>query len=294
MQITTKKTLIVRTLTAVLLTGAMFTPAVAQELTGKLQAIAASKTILLGHLTQSVPFSFAESDGQPMGYSIDLCKQVVAGLQQQLNLPKLDIKWIPLTLENRFEMVANGKVDMECGTSSNSISRQKVVDFSLMTWVDGGNFVTKGETQVHGLEDMAGKRIGVVPGNTTEHALQLWQQKNQISFEVVPVLTHLDGMKKLFDGKLDAYATDQTILNGLAAAVHDQMPVRLSASNFSYEPYAFAVPRNDADFKQAVNSVLAQQYRSGEIFKVYDTWFGKFGKPPGPLLAMYGMNALPE
>ena len=294
MQTVNQISLFKRLLTTVLLTGLMSTPASAEELSGKLKAIAASKTILLGHLTQSIPFSFAEQDGQPMGYSIDLCKRVVAGIQQQLKLPNLDIKWIPLTLENRFSMVANGKVDLECGTSSNSISRQKIVDFSLMTWVDGGNFVTRGDTQVTGLADMAGKRIGVVPGNTTEHALQQWQQKHQISLVLVPVKTHLDGMKQLHDGLLDAYAADQTVLNGLAAAVHDQMPVSLSASNFSYEPYALALPRNDADFKQAVNSALAQLYRSGEVFKVYDTWFGKFGKPPAPLLAMYGMNALPE
>lgn len=279
---------------ASLVTSLLAGPLVAQELTGTLKDIAASKTILIGHQMQSIPFSFAENDGQPLGYSIDLCKQVVASLQQQLKLPKLDIKWIPLTLENRFSMVANGKVDLECGTSSNSIARQKIVDFSLMTWVDGGNFVTKGEAQVAGLADMAGKRIGVVPGNTTEHALQQWMHKHAVTFTLVPVKSHLDGMKQLHDNLIDAYAADQTVLTGLAASVGEQMQVRLSTSNFSYEPYALVLPRNDADFKQAVNSALAQLYRSGEVFKVYDKWFGHLGKPPATLLAMYGMNALPE
>jgi ABC-type amino acid transport substrate-binding protein len=269
-------------------------PLSAQELTGTLKNIASSKTILIGHQMQAIPFSFAENDGQPLGYSIDLCKQVVASLQQQLKLPKLDIKWIPLTLENRFSMVANGKVDLECGTSSNTISRQKIVDFSLMTWVDGGNFVTKGETPVGGLADIAGKRVGVVPGNTTERALELWMQKHAIKLTLVPVKSHLDGMKQLHDDLIDAYAADQTILTGLAASVGEQMQVQLSTSNFSYEPYALVVPRNDADFKQAVNSALAQLYRSGEVFKVYDKWFSHLGKPPMTLLAMYGMNALPE
>ena len=266
----------------------------AEELTGTLKDIASSKTILIGHQMQSIPFSFAENDGQPLGYSIDLCKQVVASLQRQLKLPKLDIKWIPLTLENRFKMVANGKVDLECGTSSNSISRQKIVDFSLMTWVDGGSFVTKGEAPVSGLADMVGKRIGVVPGNTTEQALQQWMKKHVVSFTLVPVKSHLDGMKQLHDDLIDAYAADQTILTGLAASVGEQMQVQLATSNFSYEPYALVVPRNDADFKQAVNSALAQLYRSGAVFKIYDKWFGHLGQPPVTLLAMYGMNALPE
>jgi ABC-type amino acid transport substrate-binding protein len=281
-------------LTASLVISLVAGPLAAEELTGTLKNIASSKTILIGHQMQSIPFSFAENDGQPLGYSIDLCKQVVASLQQQLKLPKLDIKWIPLTLENRFSMVANGKVDLECGTSSNTISRQKIVDFSLMTWVDGGNFVTKGETPVSGLADMAGKRIGVVAGNTTERALELWMQKHAVTFTLVPVKSHLDGMKQLHDELIDAYAADQTILTGLAASVGEQMQVKLSTSNFSYEPYALVVPRNDADFKQAVNSALAQLYRSGEILKVYGKWFGHLGKPPMTLLAMYGMNALPE
>lgn len=283
-----------RLFTVTLLASLLSTPVLAAELTGKLKAIAESKTILLGHQTQSIPFSFADQDGQALGYSVDLCKRVAAGIQQQLNLPKLDIKWVPLTLENRFDMVASGKVDMECGTSSDTISRQKLVDFSLMTWVDGGNFMTKGETTVNGLADMAGKRVGVVAGNTTEKALRDWMKKNMISFEIIPVKSHLDGVKQLNDGQLDAYAADQTILIGLAASVHEQMKVRLAASNFSYEPYALVVPRNDADFKQAVNSALAQLYRTGEVFSVYNTWFGKFGKPPAALMAMYGMNALPE
>jgi ABC-type amino acid transport substrate-binding protein len=279
---------------ATLVTSLLSTPLAAQELSGTLKNIASSKTILIGHQMQSIPFSFAENDGQPLGYSIDLCKQVVASLQQQLKLPKLDIKWIPLTLENRFSMVANGKVDLECGTSSNTISRQKIVDFSLTTWVDGGNFVTKGETQVSGLAEMAGKRIGVVAGNTTEQALQQWQPKHAVSFTLVPVKSHLHGMKQLHEGLIDAYAADQTVLIGLAASVGEQMQVRLSTSNFSYEPYALVVPRNDADFKQAVNSALAQQYRSGEILKIYHKWFAHLGKPPMSLLTMYGMNALPE
>lgn len=285
---------ITRWLTTALLASLISHSVSAEELTGRLKAIAASKTILVGHQMQSIPFSFAETDGQPLGYSIDLCKQVIAGIQQQLKLPNLDIKWIPLTLENRFSMVASGKVDLECGTSSNTISRQKIVDFSLMTWVDGGTIITKADSPATGLIDMGGKKIGVVAGNSTETALHDWLKKNAASFEIVPVQTHLDGMKRLNDGLIDAYAGDQSILIGLAASVHQQMPVKIASSNFSYEAYALTLPRNDADFKQAVNRQLAQLYRSGEVLNIYAKWFGQFGKPPAPLLTMYGMNALPE
>lgn len=283
-----------RILTVALLASLMAAPAMAEELTGKLKSIAASKTILIGHQTQSIPFSFVDTNGEPMGYSVDLCKRVAAGIQQQLNLPKLDVKFVPLTPENRFEMVASGQVDIECGNSSDTISRQKIVDFSLMTWVDGANFIVKGEKPVSGLAEMAGKKIGVVGGNTTEKALQAWMSKNMVTFELIPVSTHLDGMRQLNEGLIDAYAADQTVLIGLAASVSKDMRVSISPNTFSYEPYALVVQRNDADFKQAVNRVLAQLYRTGEVLKIYNTWFGKFGKPPLPLMVMYELNALPE
>ncbi|MBF7729373.1 amino acid ABC transporter substrate-binding protein [Pseudomonas sp. N040] len=283
-----------RLVTAALLAGLLANPALAEELTGKLKSIAATKTLLIGHQTQSIPFSFVDTNGQVMGYSIDLCKRVAAGIQQQLNLPKLEVKYVPLTPENRFEMVASGQVDIECGNSSDTISRQKMVDFSLMTWVDGANFLVKGEKAVSSLADMSGKKIGVVAGNTTEKALQAWMQKNMVTFEMVPVKSHLDGMRQLNEGLIDAYAADQTVLIGLAASVSKDMRVSISPVTFSYEPYALVVPRNDADFKQAVNRVLAQLYRTGEVLKIYNAWFGKFGKPPLPLMVMYELNALPE
>jgi ABC-type amino acid transport substrate-binding protein len=283
-----------RLVTVALLAGLMATPALAEELTGKLKSIAESKTILIGHRTESIPFSFVDTNGQVMGYSIDLCTRVAAGIQQQLKLPKLDVKFIPLTAENRFEKVANGEVDIECGNSSDTISRQKIVDFSLMTWVDGGNFIVKGETPVKGLADMAGKKIGVVAGNTTEAALKHWAEKNMVAFELVPVKSHVDGMQQLNSGAIDAYAADQTVLIGLVASAPKGSKFNIAPQTFSYEPYALVVPRNDADFKQAVNRVLAQLYRTGEVMQVYNTWFGKFGKPPMALMVMYQMNALPE
>lgn len=268
--------------------------AAADELSGKLKAIAESKTIVIGHHAQNIPFSFIDPNGVPLGYSIDLCKQVVVGLEQQLNLPKIDIKYVALTSSNRFEMVRQGQVDIECGSSTNTISRQKIVDFSLMTWVDGGSFAVKGEKPVHGLADMAGKRIGVLKGNTTEIALKGWMKKHSIEFELVPVTSHMDGIQQLNKGTIDAYAADQTVLLGLSISSANQMKISIATTTFSYEPYGLMIARNDADFKQAVNRVLANLYRSGEILNIYNTWFGKLGKPSPALTAMYEINGLPE
>ena len=269
-------------------------PAAAQQLKGTLQKIAQTKTIRLGYLRESVPFSFVDASGDPSGYSIDLCKRVAAGVQQQLNLQELAIKWVPATLANRFDLVSSNAIDLECGTSTNSLSRQKQVDFSLMTWVDGGNFIVKAGQPSHGLADLAGKKVAVVAGTTTEAALREALKKGYVNAEVITVSKHLEGLDALNKGEVDAYASDQTILIGLALAVRDQMQVKLSDQNFSYEPYGLVLRRDDSDFKQAVNSVLARLYRSGQIVEVYKRWFGGLGEPSPMLIAMFAMNGIPE
>jgi ABC-type amino acid transport substrate-binding protein len=266
----------------------------AQQTQGTLAAIQETKTIRLGFLEQSVPFSFIGDKGQPLGYSVELCLKVVAGIEQQYGLPKLDVKWVPVTLSNRFEMVVNGSIDLECGISTITLSRLKVVDFSVMTWVDGGSFVVRANQPHGGIGDLAGKKVAVIGGTTTESALRDALRKDFINAELVPVKEHLDGLNALDQGKVDAYAADQAVLIGLGIAVKDKLALSLSDRNFSYEPYGLTMRRNDADFKQAVNQALARTYRTGQLGSIYDRWFGKMGKPSTMLAAMFSINALPE
>ncbi len=271
-----------------------FSPTQAQESQGTLQRIAQSKTIRLGYLKEGVPFSFAEQQGKPLGYTIDLCTRVAAGIQQQLGLPVLDIQWVEVTSANRFDRVVDGSIDLECGTSTNTVTRQKTVDFSLMIWVDGASFMVKANQPARRLADLAGKKIAVLAGTTTERALREALKKASLSVEIVTVKEHLDGLNALDRGTADAYASDRTVLVGLALAIGNQMPVALAEEQFSYEPYGLVLRRNDADFKQAVNQVLAQLYRTAAVIEIYDRWFGKLGKPSGLLVAMYALNGLPE
>jgi glutamate/aspartate transport system substrate-binding protein len=266
----------------------------AQQTGNTLKTITDTKSIRMGYLRESVPFSFVDQNGDPSGYSIDLCKRVAAGVQQQLNLPDIAIKWVPVTLANRFDLVSSGGIDLECGTSTNSLSRQKQVDFSVMTWVDGGNFVVKAGQPHHSLADLAGKKIAVVGGTTTESGLRAALKKGYVNAEIVTVSKHLDGLNALQKGEVDAYASDQTVLIGLALAIRDQMRLDVGEQNFSYEPYGLVLRRNDADFKQAVNTVLARLYRSDEIVQIYKRWFGGLGEPAPGLVMMFGLNGLPE
>ncbi|MGH7304605.1 MAG: amino acid ABC transporter substrate-binding protein [Candidatus Rokuibacteriota bacterium] len=268
--------------------------ALAQDLQGTLKKIKDSGTIVLGYREQSLPFSFRGDDGKPTGYSVDLCQRIATGIQQQLKLPKLDVKWVAVTPESRIASVVNGTIDLECGSTTNSLSRQEQVDFSHMTFVDGGSLLVKMSTNLATLQDLGGKKVGVIPGTTTEGAMRTVFQRTQVNAQIVPVTDHRGGLAALESGSIDAYASDRVILIGLAATAKDPGSFAIAEQYLSYEPYGFMLRRGDAPFRLGVNRVLSSLYRSGEIVQIYGRWFGKLGPPGKMLLAMYAIHALPE
>jgi glutamate/aspartate transport system substrate-binding protein len=201
---------------AVGLTLLLAVPALAQELQGTLRKIKDSGTITIGYREQSVPFSFLDRDGKPAGYTIELCTRVVTGVQQQLGLPKLDVKWVAVTPETRIPAIVQGTIDLECGSTTNTLSRQEQVDFSHMTFVDGSTLLVKKGSGVTGLADVGGKRIAVIPGTTTEQVVRDALQKAFLSTQIVTVKEHREGLAALESGAVDAYVSDRVILLGLA------------------------------------------------------------------------------
>ncbi len=268
-------------------------PASADELKGTLKQIRDSKSIRLGYLKTGVPFSFVDQ-GVPQGYSVELCKRVVGGIQQQLGLDALNISWVEVDEATRFDMVTSGKIDLECGTTTNTVSRQEKVDFSLPIWVDGATFVVKADSAIKTHADLGGKKVAVMAGTTTESALKRALASSYVNAEVILVKSHVDGLELVFKDKADAYASDNTVLIGLALAVRQTMQLRFGEAMFSYEPYGLMLRKDDGDFRRAVNRVLAGLYRGGAIKEIYMRWFGKIGEPTPLLAAMFILNALPE
>jgi glutamate/aspartate transport system substrate-binding protein len=268
-------------------------PVWSQDVEGTLKKIKASSTLNLGYLESAPPFSFPGPDRRPVGYSIDLCTHVAGAIQKQLGV-NLKLNWVPVTTENRVEMVASGKVDIECGTSTASLTRQERVDFTLMTFVDGGGLLTKADFKLSAMADLADKRIAVIPGTTTEAALGKFLKEEFVSVKYVPVKNHVEGLAAIEKGSAEAFASDRGILVGLAVTSKDPKLYALPNIFFSYEPYGFMVRRNDADFRLLVNRALASLYRSGGIAPIYDRWFGSLGTPSPAIKAMYFLNALPE
>jgi glutamate/aspartate transport system substrate-binding protein len=266
----------------------------AQSLDGTLQKIKSSGTFTIGYRESSPPFSFMAQDKRPVGYSIDLCLAVAAAVQKQLGLADLKLTWVPVTPETRIAAVVQGKVDIECGSTTASLSRQEQVDFSLMTFIDGGTLLMKSGSDIRSVTDLAGKRIAVADGTTTEKSLVDFLKKEFITAQPVKVKDHAEGLAQLEAGQVDAYASDRGILIGLVLVSKDPKAFALANLSFSYEPYALMVRRNDAAFRLVVNRALADLYRSGRVLSVYDRWFGDFSKPSTVLQVMYRLNALPE
>ena len=278
-------------LAAVILVG----PAVGQDLDGTLKRIKTSGTFTIGYRESAPPFSFMGPDKRPVGYSIDLCMHIASAIQQQLGMASLKLNWVPVTAENRIDMVAQGKVDIECSTTTASLSRQERVDFSLMTFVDGGSLLSMANVNLGtGLSDLTDKRIAVIPGTTTEKALAEFMKKEFISVQVVRVKDHAEGVAAIEGNKADAFASDRGILIGLALTSKDPKRFALANLLFSYEPYGLMVRRNDGAFRLAVNRALAGLYRTAGIVPIYERWFAAFGKPSEAIQAMYLLNGLPE
>jgi glutamate/aspartate transport system substrate-binding protein len=262
---------------------------------GTLDKIRAKGSIALGYRTASPPFSSAEAGAQPVGYSIDLCLRIVAALKQVSRLDGLSVAYVPVTAENRIEKLESGEIDIECGSTTRTLSRHERVDFTLLTFVTGSELLVRLGSNINRLADLEGKKVAVLPGTTTDNTVRAELKQQFINATVVAVRAHDEGVAALADGRADAYASDEVILIGLARKIGDNANLRLSGTIFSYEPYALMVRKNDAEFRLVADRALAEIYRSGGIGGIWERWFGKWvARPNAHLMTLYRLNALPE
>lgn len=258
-----------------------------------LDQIKSSNTIRLGYRENSIPFSFVGADKQPRGFSVNLCKIVAENVARQLKLEKLDVQWVPVTAQSRFDALKNGKIDLECGNSTQTLSRRAEFDFSVMTFVDGaGLLFRKGEIPASS-DHLAGQTIVVVSGTTTEKALEALGASAKLGAALIKVPDHDAALKALADKKATAYAADRTILITTALASGHAKEFELSSAQFTYEPYGLMM-RRDPEFRLVVNRSLARLYRSGEIGPLFQRWFEPLGNPGELLKLMFLLNGLPE
>lgn len=233
--------------------------------------------INMGHRESSVPFSYIGPDGKPIGYSVDLCMKIIDQIKAELELPNLNIKYVPVTSQTRIALMANGTIDIECGSTTNNLTRQKQVDYLPVTFITGTKLASKKGSGITEIEDMKGKTIALSLGTTNEKAIKRVAQEKGIDLKYVMVKDHPQGWLALETGRADAYATDDVLLFGLISKSKNPDQFQVTGRFLSYDPYGIMVPRNDSTYRRLGTVVLADLMRSGEAQKIYDKWFN-----PGP------------
>jgi glutamate/aspartate transport system substrate-binding protein len=254
-----------------------------------------SGEIRLGYRTDAPPMSFNDAQGQAAGYSVELCRRIAAAVKDELKLADLKITMVPLSNEERIDAIVKNKADIECGSTTITLSRQKVVDFTSMTFVTGGSVISLADAGIDSVAKLAGKSVAVIQDTTSETALKAYLSKNLIDAKVVVLPNRDEAMKQLDAKQVDAFAGDQVVQIGYLLQAANPAAYKLSRDLFSYEPYALVVRRNDADFRLVANRALAQIFRGGQIEAIYVQSFGRLGVKPSPVLsAVYTLGALPE
>lgn len=234
-------------------------------------------TINMGHRESSVPFSYIGNDGKPQGYSIDLCMKFIDAIKAEIEMPDLKINLVPVTSQTRIALMANGTIDLECGSTTNNLTRQKQVDYLPTTFITGTKIASKKGSGITEIEDLEGKTVALSLGTTNEKAIKRVAEANGISIKTLMVKDHPQGWLSVETGRADAYASDDVLLYGLVSKSKNPGDFQVTGRFLSFDPYGIMVPQNDSLYRRLGTATLADMMRSGEIHKIYDKWFN-----PGP------------
>ncbi len=270
--------------------GTMMVGAGAQAQT--LERIEETGAIKLGYRSDAMPFSFTDRSGQVRGYSIDLCNQVADEVAETLGMDDLAVELVEVGTADRFDAIRDGTIDILCGATTVTLGRRESVDFSLMTFVTGATVLYRVDGPAS-FEALAGQRIGVRGGTTTEEGLEGALQEINIEADIVPFDDHDTGIDALNTGEVDAYFADRALL--IFNYIERGEPAELVLSNrvFSHEPYALALAHGDDDFRLVVDRALSNTFASDAIERIYAASFGNVA-PTELLRALYRLNSLPN
>jgi glutamate/aspartate transport system substrate-binding protein len=261
--------------------GVVARPACAQELTGTLKKIKDTGTITLGHREASMPFSYYDDNQKVIGYAMDLCDRVVAAVKKELKLDKLEVKLTPVTSSTRIPLIANGTVDLECGSTTNNIDRQKQVAFTITHFVTANRFASKKSANLKTVDDLKGKTIVSTSGTTNiKQITEIGGQRN-LGLNILAAKDHAEAFLTMETDRAAAFVMDDIILYSLVASAKTPADYVISADALSVEPYGIMLRREDAPFKKVVDEAMIATYKGGAINAIYDKWFLKPIPPRG-------------
>jgi glutamate/aspartate transport system substrate-binding protein len=247
--------------------------AAAQELTGTLKKIKDSKTVTLGYRASSIPFSYLNKSREPMGYSIDLCNEVVRETSSELQGVEIGINYKLVRAETRIPAVRSGEVDLECGSTTANFERKKQVAFSPVFFVAGTKLLVPRASGIASYRDLRDKTVVVTAGTTNEAAVRAISDKQNLGIKIVIGKDHAESFAMLSEGKADAFATDDVLLYGLVATTKSGDQYHVVGEFLSYDPYGLMYRKDDPDFAAVVDRTFSRLAQSRELVQLYDKWF---------------------
>ena len=247
-------------------------PQAPETLTGTLAKVRETGAITIGYRESSVPFSFLNARKEPIGYSIELCRALVTAIEDAVN-KSLTIKWAPVTSDSRIDAVESGAVDLECGSTTNNLERQKRVSFSPTIFVSGTKVLVKKGSPIKSFRDLAGKRVAVTAGTTNEKTLRELSEKFKLGINLLVARDHADSFGLVKSGQADAFATDDVLLYGLIARDAAKAEYEVVGDYLSYDPYGIMYRKGDAQLRKVINDTFQVLAEDGEIERQYKRWF---------------------
>ncbi|MBS0319848.1 MAG: amino acid ABC transporter substrate-binding protein [Proteobacteria bacterium] len=268
---------------ALLLAAVAATPAVAQELTGTLKKIKESGTINIGQRDASIPFSYFAKDGadQSVGYAMDICAHIVDAIKAELKMPNLKVAYTTVTSATRIPLIANGTIDLECGSTTNNADRQKQVNYTNTYFVTANRYVAKKSSNIHSLADLKGKTVVSTAGTTNIKWLTEANTAQNLGMSIIPAKDHAEAFLMVETGRAVAFFMDDILLAGLVANSKAPADYEIGSEAYSVEPYGAMMPKDDVAFAKVANAATQKLYTSGEINALYDKWFLKPIPPRG-------------
>src|SRR5512134_2253502 len=260
-------------LAAATLTAFIAWPAIAQDLGGTLKKIKDTGTITIGHRESSIPFSYLDDKQQPVGYAMDLCARIVEAVKSELKLPNLKVAYQPVTSANRIPLLQNGTIDLECGSTTNSVERQKQVSFGPTYFVINVSAAVKKSSGIKSFADLNGKTVASTSGTTSIPLLRAYEKTKHIDFKELQAKDHAESMQLLATDRAHAFIMDDILLAGQIANQPNPGDFMILPESLRTEPYSMMLRRDDPQFKALVDRSVAAVYKSGEIDRIYAKWF---------------------
>ena len=265
---------------ACLLVGAE-APAAAQDLEGTLKKVKETGIFTVGYRESSLPLSYLDDKLKPVGFSIELCKHVVDAVKAKLGMPDLNVKYNPVTSATRIPLVANGTVDIECGSTANMTSRQQQVGFSYTFFVPQFKWIVRADSNIKSAEDLRGKTVAVTAGTNTALFVNKMNNEENLGMTITQGKDHAESFLLIETGRASAWMEDDVLLAGFRANAKSPADFKLLDKSYASDPYALMIRKDDPQFKALVDEALAQLMRAGEFEQLYTQWFQRPIPPKG-------------